>query len=34
MSKINQKDIPIRILIKKNELYDFCNKDTKRVYFI
>ncbi|WP_330529118.1 chromosome replication/partitioning protein [Borreliella valaisiana] len=40
--KINQEDInknnkenaPIRILVKDDELYDFCKKDTKRVYFI
>ncbi len=42
LSEINQEDIntnnkeniPIRILIKDNELYDFCRKDTKRVYFV
>ncbi|ACN93231.1 putative plasmid partition protein (plasmid) [Borreliella finlandensis] len=34
MNKSNKKNTPIRILIKDNELYDFCKKDTKRVYFI
>ncbi|WP_418885160.1 chromosome replication/partitioning protein [Borreliella carolinensis] len=34
INKSNKENIPIRILIKDNELYDFCKKDTKRVYFI
>ncbi|WNZ67170.1 chromosome replication/partitioning protein (plasmid) [Borreliella garinii] len=34
INKNNKENIPIRILIKDNELYDFCKKDTKRVYFI
>ncbi|APS99307.1 chromosome partitioning protein (plasmid) [Borreliella mayonii] len=34
MNKNNKKNAPIRILIKDNELYDFCKKDIKRVYFI
>ncbi|WP_210379143.1 chromosome replication/partitioning protein, partial [Borreliella garinii] len=27
-------NIPIRILMKDKEVYDFCKKDTKRIYFI
>lgn len=34
INKNNKENTPIRILIKDNELYDFCKKDTKRVYFI
>ncbi|ACN52811.1 MULTISPECIES: chromosome replication/partitioning protein [Borreliella] len=34
MNKNNKENAPIRILVKDNELYDFCKKDTKRVYFI
>ncbi|WP_234909490.1 plasmid partition family protein [Borreliella turdi] len=34
INKSNKENIPIRILIKDNELYNFCKKDTKRVYFI
>ncbi|WP_418909390.1 chromosome replication/partitioning protein (plasmid) [Borreliella sinica] len=34
INKNNKKNIPIRILVKDDELYDFCKKDTKRVYFI
>ncbi|WP_418457439.1 chromosome replication/partitioning protein [Borreliella andersonii] len=34
INRNNKENIPIRILIKDNELYDFCKKDTKRVYFI
>ncbi|MCD2382035.1 chromosome replication/partitioning protein [Borreliella americana] len=34
VNKNNKKNIPIRILIKDDELYDFCKKDIKRVYFI
>ncbi|WP_210379568.1 chromosome replication/partitioning protein [Borreliella garinii] len=34
MNKNNKGNAPIRILVKDNELYDFCKKDTKRVYFI
>ncbi|WP_210371425.1 chromosome replication/partitioning protein [Borreliella garinii] len=34
INKNNKENIPIRILIKDNELYDFCKKDTKRVSFI
>ncbi|MBB6043444.1 chromosome replication/partitioning protein (plasmid) [Borreliella yangtzensis] len=34
MSKNNKENTPIRILVKDDELYDFCKKDTKRVYFI
>nr|AAU86173.1 hypothetical protein BGP322 [Borreliella bavariensis PBi] len=28
------QNIPIRILMKDKEVYDFCKKDTKRIYFI
>ncbi|WP_421115114.1 plasmid partition family protein (plasmid) [Borreliella andersonii] len=34
MNKTNKENTPIRILIKKYELYDFCKKDTKSIYFI
>ncbi|WP_418456585.1 plasmid partition family protein [Borreliella lusitaniae] len=34
INKNNKENTTIRILIKDNELYDFCKKDTKRVYFI
>ncbi|WP_418885530.1 chromosome replication/partitioning protein [Borreliella tanukii] len=34
MNKNSKENTPIRILVKDNELYDFCKKDTKRVYFI
>ncbi|MCD2332634.1 chromosome replication/partitioning protein [Borreliella americana] len=34
VNKNNKKNVPIRILIKDYELYDFCKKDIKRVYFI
>ncbi|WP_420025290.1 chromosome replication/partitioning protein (plasmid) [Borreliella yangtzensis] len=34
MNKNNKENTPIRILVKDDELYDFCKKDTKRVYFI
>ncbi|WP_421114458.1 chromosome replication/partitioning protein (plasmid) [Borreliella americana] len=34
MNQINKKNTPIRILIKNDELYDFCNKDTKKICFI
>lgn len=34
MNKNNKESTPIRILVKDDELYDFCKKDTKRVYFI
>lgn len=34
INKNNKENTPIRILIKDNELYDFCKKDTKRVSFI
>lgn len=30
----NSQNIPIRILMKDKEVYDFCKKDTKRIYFI
>lgn len=29
----NSQNIPIRILIKDKEVYDFCKKDTKRINF-
>ncbi|WP_418457404.1 chromosome replication/partitioning protein [Borreliella andersonii] len=34
MNKTNKENTPIKILIKNNELYDFCKKDIKRIYFI
>ncbi len=34
VNKNNKENTLIKILIKDNELYDFCKKDTKRVYFI
>lgn len=34
INKNNKENTPIRILIKDNELYNFCKKDTKRVSFI
>ncbi|WP_151074398.1 chromosome replication/partitioning protein [Borreliella turdi] len=34
INKNNKENTPIRILIKDNELYNFCKKDTRRVYFI
>ncbi|WP_215536609.1 chromosome replication/partitioning protein [Borreliella bavariensis] len=34
INKNNKENIPIRILVKDKELYDFCKKDTKRVSFI
>ncbi|WP_210361656.1 chromosome replication/partitioning protein [Borreliella valaisiana] len=30
----DSQNISIRILIKDKEVYDFCKKDTKRIYFI
>ncbi|WKC76673.1 plasmid partition family protein [Borreliella valaisiana] len=33
MSKAKRTHIPIRILIKDKEVYDFCKKDTKRINF-
>ncbi|WP_215537986.1 chromosome replication/partitioning protein [Borreliella bavariensis] len=30
----NSQNIPIRILMKDKEVYDFCKKDTERIYFI
>ncbi len=33
-SKDTNESIPIRILIKDKEIYNFCKQDTKRLYFI
>ncbi|SCW43129.1 Putative plasmid partition protein [Borreliella japonica] len=33
-SKDTNGSIPIRILVKDKELYDFCKQDSKRLYFI
>ncbi|MCD2409689.1 chromosome replication/partitioning protein [Borreliella burgdorferi] len=33
-SKEINESIPIRILVKDKELYNFCKQDTKRLYFI
>ncbi|WP_210382524.1 chromosome replication/partitioning protein, partial [Borreliella garinii] len=30
----NSRNIPIKILMKDKEVYDFCKKDTTRIYFI
>ncbi|WP_210377517.1 chromosome replication/partitioning protein, partial [Borreliella garinii] len=30
----NSQSIPIKILMKDKEVYDFCKKDTTRIYFI
>ncbi|WP_418905408.1 chromosome replication/partitioning protein (plasmid) [Borreliella turdi] len=34
VNKNNNENIPIRILIKNKDLYNFCKEDTKRVSFI
>lgn len=33
-SKDTNESIPIRILVKDKEIYDFCKQDSKRLYFI